>query len=67
MYVKQLLAKDTRVEAYEQAGQYVADHCDVLVALWDGRPATGRGGTEEIVQYARENKRPVVWIYHATA
>ena len=63
VHVEQLPAKDTRVEAYEQAGQYIVDNCDVLIALWDGRPATGRGGTGEIVQYARENKRPVVWIY----
>ena len=63
VHVKQFPAKDTRVEAYEQVGQYIVDHCDVLIALWDGRPAAGRGGTGEIVQYAREKKRPVFWIY----
>ena len=62
VHVEQLPAKYTRVEAYEQAGQYIVDNCDVLVALWDGRPATGRGGTGEIVRYARESKRPVAWI-----
>lgn len=67
VYVKQLPAKDTRVEAYEQAGQYLVDHCDVLIALWDGRPAAGRGGTAEIVQYAREKNLPVIWIYPDTA
>jgi len=62
VHVKQFPAKDTRVEDYEQAGQYIVDHCDVLIALWDGRPAADRGGTGEIVQYAREKKRPVFWI-----
>jgi hypothetical protein len=60
--IKQLSAKDTRIEAYEQAGQYIVDNCDVLIAPWDGRPAAGRGGTGEIVRYARGGKRPVVWI-----
>jgi hypothetical protein len=26
---------------------------DVMVAVWDGRPSAGRGGTAEIVDYAR--------------
>ncbi len=26
---------------------------DLLLAVWDGRPAAGRGGTAEIVEYAR--------------
>jgi hypothetical protein len=51
-----------RNEAYERAGQYVVDHCDVLVALWDGEPAHGRGGTGDIVTYARQAGRPIVWI-----
>ena len=63
VHVKQLPAKDTRIEAYEQAGQYIVDNCDVLIALWDGRPAAGRGGTAEIVKYAREKERPVIRIH----
>lgn len=52
-----------RVEAYETAGRYVVDHCDVLIALWDGKPASGRGGTAEIVKYARQRGRPLYWIH----
>lgn len=52
----------TRLKAYEAAGRYVVDHCDILVALWDGRPEEGPGGTAEIVRYAKEKDRPVVWI-----
>src|SRR5919202_4996272 len=47
---------ETRAEAYEQAGQYVVERCDVLIALWDGQPSRGRGGTAEIVQWARERR-----------
>src|SRR5262249_35598198 len=35
----------TRDAAYEAAGRYVADRCDALVAIWDGRSSQGRGGT----------------------
>lgn len=52
----------SRAEAYEWAGRYVVDRCDVLIALWDGKPASGRGGTAEIVAYARERSCPLYWI-----
>ena len=35
----------TRDEAYEAAGNYVLEHCDVLIAIWDGPDAQGQGGT----------------------
>ena len=49
--------------AYQAAGLYVVDHCDLLVAVWDGRPARGLGGTGDIVRYAREVGRPVTVIW----
>jgi hypothetical protein len=48
-----------RDEAYERAGQYVVNHCDVLIAVWDGGRARGRGGTAAIVAYAEERKEAV--------
>jgi hypothetical protein len=58
----QIPPQPSRDQAYATAGRYVVDHCDVLIALWDGEPALGRGGTGEIVTYAREQNRPLVWI-----
>ena len=49
-------------KAYEDVGQYVVTHSDILIALRDGRPSRGRGGTAEIVAYAREKKRPLIII-----
>ncbi len=43
---------ESRESAYARAGFAIVDACDVLVALWDGRPARGEGGTAEVVQYA---------------
>lgn len=39
------------------------DHCDRLVAVWDGLPARGYGGTADAVACAREGEVPVrvVW------
>ena len=52
-----------RRDAYKQAGEYVVDHCDVLIAVWDGEPARGRGGTAETVQYALDQGRPVIRVW----
>jgi len=52
----------SRDEGYERAGRWVVEHSDVLLALWDGAPSRGRGGTAEIVAYARERGLPVYWI-----
>jgi len=59
----ELPAVETREEAYEQAGQYVVERCDVLLALWDGRPAAGQGGTADVVAWARDRDVPVYWIH----
>jgi hypothetical protein len=50
-------------DAYLAAGQRVADRADLLLAVWDGRPAGGRGGTADIVTYARRTGTPVVVIW----
>lgn len=41
-------------EAYWQSGLWVADRADLLIAIWDGKPARGHGGTAEVVEYARK-------------
>lgn len=40
------------MDAYVMAGRGTVAHCDLLIAVWDGRPARGRGGTAEVVQLA---------------
>lgn len=50
-------------DAYLAAGHKVVDSCDVLIAVWDGNEAAGKGGTGDIVEYARRRGRAVqiVW------
>lgn len=61
--VVQLPPTATREEAYLQVGLYVLAHSHVLVALWDGRPEQGSGGTGEIVQLARQVGLPLAWVH----
>lgn len=46
--------------AFRAAGHYVVEHCDVLVAVWDGQPARGVGGTGDAVAHARALARQVL-------
>lgn len=48
-----------RVAHYEAAGFAVVDRSEALLAVWDGQPARGRGGTAHVVERARRAGRPV--------
>lgn len=50
-------------EAFLDAGHRVADSCDLLIAVWDGQPAKGVGGTGDVVRYAETAGRRVVIIW----
>lgn len=68
-----LLAKASRVEildhegpsedAFFDAGRHVVEKSDLLIAVWDGRPAQGFGGTADVVHYARGHGRAVEVIW----
>ncbi len=60
--VHRLPRAPNREEAYAAAGRFVVDHCDVLVAIWDGQPANGPGGTANVVAYARSRARRLLII-----
>ncbi|MEI9969944.1 MAG: hypothetical protein WDM87_15470 [Terracidiphilus sp.] len=49
--------------AYERVGRIVLEQSDFLIAVWDGEPAAGRGGTTQIVQEALEQNVPVIWLH----
>jgi hypothetical protein len=50
-------------QSYEAAGRYVVRNCDILVAIWDGQPGKGFGGTTDIVRFAANHGPPVLWIH----
>ena len=43
-------------------GQMLVRRCDLLIAIWDGLPPRGRGGTADVITEARRSGVPVVWI-----
>jgi hypothetical protein len=49
--------------AYFLVGEQVVDACEILICIWNGGPAKGVGGTAEIVQYALQRERTVLWIH----
>ncbi len=49
-------------KAFEEAGRYIANNCDVLIALWDGVKSNLIGGTSEIVGYAYSMGKAIIII-----
>ncbi|MEN0062989.1 MAG: hypothetical protein AAGA48_12620 [Myxococcota bacterium] len=48
--------------AYLAAGTTLVQHVDLVVAVWNGLPAKGLGGTGDVVAYAERRECPVVRI-----
>ncbi|MBW6530325.1 hypothetical protein KZ820_06210 [Sphingomonas sp. RRHST34] len=51
-----------RPASYALAGRAVLAHSDVLVALWDGAPGRGIGGTADLVARALRQGLPVIHV-----
>jgi len=49
-------------EAFYAAGKYIVDHCNILFAIWNGKPAKGLGGTGDVVEYAKIKKKRIIHI-----
>jgi hypothetical protein len=54
--------RESRDSAYDGVGRGILERADALVAVWDGRPARGEGGTAEVLGNALERAIPVIWI-----
>lgn len=61
-HVRVISDRGVREDAYLDGGMETVNHCDLLLAVWDGEPSRGRGGTAEIVAYARELGRPLIIV-----
>ena len=49
-------------QSYEAVGRVVLNQTDILIAVWDGKPPHGRGGTGQIAGEALQRGIPVVWV-----
>lgn len=52
------VARETK--AYFEATIRTVDRSDVLLAIWDGEPGKGEGGTADAVKYARQIGLPLI-------
>ena len=53
---------EARKNGYLAAGQKMVDLADVVIAVWDRKPARGKGGTADIVKYAKSQNKTVMII-----
>lgn len=53
---------ESRDAAYADLGAFLVRETEGLIAIWDGAPARGPGGTAEVVARARELDRPLLVI-----
>ncbi len=49
-------------DGYQQASAIVIACADVLIAVWDGEPGRGPGGTAHTIDTALVREIPVIWI-----
>jgi hypothetical protein len=47
-----------RDRQYAQLGVFISSHCQVLLALWDGKASDGAGGTSDVVHYHLHGDMP---------
>lgn len=52
-------------DAHMDASLRMLDRADELIAVWDGQPARGCGGTADVVQAAHDRDLPVTVVWPA--
>lgn len=54
---------ESDTQAHMDASLYMIGQADELVAVWDGKPARGYGGTADVIDAARERGVPIAVIW----
>ena len=54
---------DDRDQAFATSGDYICEHADVLISVWDGREGQGQGGTATVVARARARVLPIARVH----
>jgi hypothetical protein len=60
--VETLAVGGTHEDGYLAEGRRIVALSDLLIAVWDGEPARGRGGTAEVVDEAMRTATPVAHL-----
>ncbi len=48
--------------AYRAVGRVLVEQSDILLAIWDGQPERGPGGTADVIRNARNAEVPIIAI-----
>jgi hypothetical protein len=59
-HLRTINVNGSREDVYLDCGLETVDGADVLIALWDGESAHGKGGTADVVEYARSIGKPML-------
>ena len=54
-----------KAEAYREVGNFVLRHCDILLAVWDGKLDNNSPGTAGMITAAKALAKPLLWINSA--
>lgn len=65
--VRQLAHVESTERAHMEASALMLEAADRVVAVWDGKPARGYGGTADVVAEARRRGLPVTVIWPSGA
>lgn len=61
-YVEVLPRAENDEQSFLLAGYRIVELADIMIGVWNGKKAEGRGGTADIVARARVRKVPLVHI-----
>jgi hypothetical protein len=59
-------SRDRANNSYLAAGRVILNQTDLLLAVWDGEPEKGAGGTGQIVREALQRGIPTLWVHWNT-
>jgi hypothetical protein len=65
--VRTLPFETSNRDSYLAASEHVLSTVELMVAVWDGQPADGHGGTADVVERARALDLPVTVVWPAGA
>lgn len=60
--VETLKGGSTDEESYLAAGKRMVDLAELIIAVWNGLPAKGKGGTADIVEQVKLMRKPLIHI-----
>lgn len=61
-FIETLQTEGADEDKYLSAGKHVVELSDLMISVWDGKPAQGKGGTADIVDYALTKNVPLIHI-----